>query len=102
MAPRVAWRNGQVAITWISLSDPNNYLVGEVAVRQFSTAPPSLNIEWVGTSLKISWPTSVVGYTLESSALLGTGASWNLVGGVVNNSVTIANPTGTQYYRLKQ
>ena len=101
-APRVAWRNGQVAIAWRSLNDPNNVLVKEVALRQFSTVPPSLKIERVGTSLKISWPANVVGYTLQSSALLGTGAFWGTVGGVVNNSVTIANPTGTQYYRLKQ
>jgi hypothetical protein len=99
-APRVAWRNGQVAIAWRSLNDPNNVLVKEVALRQFSTVPPSLKIERVGASLKISWPTNVVGYTLQSSALLGSGASWGTVGGVVNNSVTIANPTGTQYYRL--
>src|ERR1019366_850635 len=100
--PRIAFRNGQVAIAWVSVNDPNGLFMKEVAIRQFTTLPPSLNIARIGTSVKISWPTNAVGYTLVSSTLLGTGASWNNVGGVVTNSITIANPTGTQYYRLKR
>ena len=50
----------------------------------------------------IAWPTNVAAYTLESSAVLETGANWSPVSGVVNNSVTIPNPSGTRFYRLKK
>jgi hypothetical protein len=100
--PRVAWRNGILAVAWESKNDPDNIGVNEVALRVFSTVPPSLSISLVGTSVKISWPTDVTGYQLQSTGTLATSAIWNPVGGVVNNSVTISNPTGAQFYRLKK
>jgi len=49
----------------------------------------------------ISWPVGVTGFILESKGTLAP-VAWNPVSGVVNNSLTLVNPSGTQFYRLKQ
>jgi len=98
--PRVAWRNGDAAVVWISKNDPNNFAVSEIAQRYFITGAPSLSVSQVGNSVKISWPVGLAGFTLQSSSTLGATASWGTVGGVVNNSVTVSNPTGNKFYRL--
>jgi hypothetical protein len=105
--PRLAWRNGNVAIIWESGSYPNALIAPVVAQRYFQTSlaqpiAPSLSISGNSSSITISWTASVTGYTLESSASLTSGATWTAVPGVANNSVTVTNPTGTQFYRLKQ
>lgn len=64
--------------------------------------PPSLTVAREGSNVTISWPVNVVGYDLESSGIVGNGASWGPVSGTVNNSVTIINASGTQFYRLKK
>jgi hypothetical protein len=105
--PRVAWRNGTAAIVWQSTSYPEIPGATVVAHRYFKTSevvarPPSLSITGNASSITISWPSTVTGYTLESSGSLAAGSTWTAVPGVANNSVTIANPAGTQFYRLKQ
>jgi len=105
--PRIAWRNGNVAIVWQSGSYPYAVIAPVVAQRYFQTSiaqpiAPSLSISGNNNSVTISWPASVTGYTLKSSASLASGATWTAVPGVANNTVTIANPAGTQFYRLEQ
>jgi hypothetical protein len=100
--PRVAWRNGHAAIVWQSSSYPDALIAPVVAQRYFLTGPPSLSISRSGNVLTLSWPTGLVGYTLLSSATLGTGAAWTPVTGVINNSLSVTNPTGAQFYRLMQ
>jgi hypothetical protein len=103
--PRVAWRNGNVAIVWQSGSYPDALIAPVVAQRYFQTgqaSAPSMSISGNSSSVTISWPAGVTGYTLKSSASLASGAIWTAVPGVVNNSVTIANPSGTQFYRLEK
>ena len=66
-------------------------------------APPSvaLSITRSGESITISWPPEAVGYELQSSKTLPA-TSWDPVPGVVNNSVTIANPSENEFYRLRK
>ena len=62
--------------------------------------PPILTITVAGTNVTISWPATVTGWTLKSSATLASG-SWQDVPGVVNNSVT-QPVNGTRFYRLEK
>lgn len=107
--PRVAWRNGQAVAIWRSGNYPypdGAPLSPVIAERQFSTAPaaaPSLQIGKSGNVITISWAPSAIGYTLYSSGNISAPmGSWAPVNGVVNNSISITNPVGTAYYRLKQ
>lgn len=103
--PRAAWRNGGVAVVWVSRNDPNGVFgVKEMTQRYFLTGTPpapTLSISHTGNSVTISWPVSVTGFILESKGTLAPGV-WNPVSGVVNNSLTVVNPSVTQFYRLKQ
>jgi hypothetical protein len=62
--------------------------------------PPRLTIVRSGSSVTISW-SSVLTYTLESSGEL-PGTTWNPVGGVVNNRVTLSAGPGNTFFRLRQ
>ena len=101
---RAAWRNGQIAIIWESTTYPDLSLDGirKVALRYFLATPPNLSISRSGNSVTISWPPGVAGVTLESSSSVAPGSIWNPVAGVVNNSVTVVNPTDNRFYRLKR
>jgi hypothetical protein len=54
--------------------------------------------------LTISWGSVFTGYTLECSPTLGSGAVWNAVPGVVNNSVVIVifPDDASKFYRLSK
>jgi hypothetical protein len=65
------------------------------------TVPPRLSITRTETGIVISWPTDVTGFTLVSSPAL-TSPTWTPVMGVVDNSVTIADPMGTAFFQLQQ
>ncbi|MEO7297175.1 MAG: immunoglobulin domain-containing protein [Verrucomicrobiota bacterium] len=58
-----------------------------------------------GSSVEITWPTNSVGFTLESTPTL-TSPTWSPVGGATvsgsNNVVTVSNPTGNEFFRLRQ
>jgi len=103
-SPKVAWRDGRLAVTWVTRSHPDPFLQGYsvIADRLFVTDPPSLSITRSGGNVTISWPSDYTGFNLESASSLAAGATWGPVSGVVNNSVTLANPAGTQFYRLRQ
>lgn len=90
--------------SWYPLpADPYESVKACVSEIRFYVSPTvALSITRNGADVTVSWPADVTGYVLESSELLGAGASWNSVDGVVNNSVTIPNPTGVQFYRLRK
>ncbi|MBE0545094.1 MAG: hypothetical protein IH623_27455, partial [Verrucomicrobia bacterium] len=105
-SPKVAWRDGSVAVTWFSKNYVDASLQGirTIAYRLFLTGTPSgpsLSISTSGGNVTISWPADVTGFTLESSPVLGSAAVWTTVPGVANNSVVVT-ATGTRFYRLKQ
>ncbi len=62
---------------------------------------PSLSYSLVGNQITLSWPTELVGYTLESATSLPA-VSWSPVAGVVNNQVTLATSNGARFFRLKK
>jgi hypothetical protein len=62
---------------------------------------PRLGIARSANTLTISWPATIPGFILESSAVLPA-ASWEEVSGVAGNSVTISLPAGERFYRLRR
>ena len=64
-------------------------------------AAPKLSVSNSAGSVTVSWPVAVTGFALQSTDDLKAG-TWTTVGGVANNSVTVANATGNRYYRLIQ
>lgn len=62
---------------------------------------PALNFTLAGTQLTLSWPAAATGFTLESTESLPAN-SWTVVGGVVNNQVTVDASSGMRFYRLKK
>ena len=66
---------------------------------------PTLTIAPQTGSVLVSWPASATGFGLTESAALGTGASWQAVGGsptVVNgtNQIIIPTTNSVQFFRL--
>jgi hypothetical protein len=66
---------------------------------------PSLSIELVGGNIRVIWPTSAAGYSLQSTTSLSP-VSWGAAGGVLtvegDNNVVTLPATGTQFFRLQQ
>lgn len=62
----------------------------------------------VGNQLTLSWPASPVGFVLETSSSVGTGAVWSINVGATPTAngdlVTVTLPVGgaTQFYRLRK
>lgn len=71
------------------------------------SSPALLSITRSGTNVILTWSTSASGYTLQSSAQLGAGASWSAASPspvVVNGLETVTNGISgsTKFYRLSQ
>ncbi len=62
---------------------------------------PRLSIAKTAGGIKLSWGQNFVGFVLQSSPKLPA-TTWTPVAGVVNNSVTIANPSSPTFFRLVQ
>jgi beta-glucanase (GH16 family) len=77
-------------------------------VRVYVRAPtPQLTIIPSGANVVLMWPTNATGFTLESTANLGSSAAWSTNSAapvVVNGQNTVTNPiSGTQqFFRLSQ
>jgi hypothetical protein len=68
---------------------------------------PSLTPTRQGANLTINWNADAAGYVLESSATVGTGASWAVVPGTPNpiagaGSVSVTTTVNAQLYRLRK
>jgi hypothetical protein len=78
------------------------------ATLALSLSPlPVLQITNIGANLQVFWPTSAVGYRLESAATLQSPANWvpvtnpvSVIGNV--NSVSLTPAAPSTFYRLKQ
>jgi len=80
----------------------SNYAAGPDSL----TAAPKITAAQSGNRLVVSWPVAD-GFTLQTSAQLGTAANWSAVTTAPTvqngqNTVTIAIGLETQFYRLKQ
>jgi hypothetical protein len=76
-------------------------------IKSMTVSGLTLDIIRDGSNVIVSWPTNAIGYTLESSPVLGTGAVWSPVSpapSALNMNYVVTNPiTGTQqFYRLQQ
>jgi hypothetical protein len=63
---------------------------------------PLLTITCSGNQAIVSWPSSVMGWTLQTNNNLLTGTWGNYLGAVVNNTVTNSPPPGNLFFRLTQ
>jgi hypothetical protein len=68
--------------------------------------PPSLSIAATALGVEISWSTSVMATTLESTSSLADPITWTAVTNAVTeaggrSSVTIATTTGSQFFRMR-
>jgi hypothetical protein len=61
---------------------------------------PALTITTSGGIVTISWPGDIAGFRLESTPVLGSGANWQPVSGVSNNSISVPIASGLLFYRL--
>jgi hypothetical protein len=66
---------------------------------------PTLTISHSGNSVRISWPYSSNGWSLQQNSDLST-ASWSTSSGVsndgTNNFITITSPAGNLFFRLQK
>jgi len=83
-----------------------NYVAQRIRIGKFTvpTVKASLSVASTSGKVVLSWPTSATGYVLQSTASL-TSASWQdatqaVVVSGENNTVTISQPSGTQFFRL--
>jgi hypothetical protein len=65
-----------------------------------SEPAPSLTINYTNNQAIVSWPSSVLGWTLQTNNNLTTGNWGNYAGLVINNTVTNSTPTGNLFFRL--
>ena len=65
-----------------------------------STLTLLLTVTNSGNQIVVSWPSPVMGWTLQTNRYLGTGTWYNYTGSVTNNSVTNSPPVGNLFFRL--
>jgi hypothetical protein len=114
--PELQNLNGPATVTFrlygwgnASTADSNTASLGRMNGPRLrgtiGNAPPSLNIELVGGNIRVIWPTSAAGYSLQSTTSLSP-ASWGAAGGALtvegDNNVVTLPATGTQFFRLQQ
>jgi hypothetical protein len=71
------------------------------AARVSPISRPTLTLAPGDGGWVISWPASASGFVLESTDRLPEGV-WSAVDGVVGNQVTLANPEGNRFFRLRK
>lgn len=87
-------RDADFYFAWVDFDEPLTLSSGAAVL-------PVLSIERNGSTVTLSWPVEVTGYTLETSTTLAN--PWTDVPGVTNNSVTLPlTPALTkQFFRLR-
>lgn len=73
----------------------------------FPALPPQLAIALSGTNVVVSWPTSTIGWSLQSAPVLGLSGSWSNVSTTpffLNSEYLLTNAVSApaQFYRLQQ
>lgn len=72
-----------------------------------AVSSPKLDVARSGAGITLSWPATAAGFVLESSAVLGSSASWQAVTASPvlsngQNTVTVATGNAAAYYRLRK
>jgi hypothetical protein len=83
----------RVGVNWASVTPPAS-----------SASSPKLSVMLSGSNAILSWPTSVSGFSLQSSTTISP-ASWSSVGAPIivsgtNNTVTVPTSSGKLFFRL--
>jgi len=84
-----------------ALGGPSPYGIPVVIPRTVAVQPVPITTAVSGNKLTLSWPAAATGFTLQSTLSLGS-PNWQVVSGVVNNSVTVPMSGTGAFYRLKQ
>ena len=73
-----------------------------VTLQQTAAAAtaPQLHIARSGSQVTIWWDAAYSGFTLQSTTNL-TNPNWTAVPGITTNGMTVANPTGNTFFRLR-
>lgn len=69
--------------------------------------PPNLTIQFSGDSVTVRWPVSANDFVLETTAKLGSDASWSTFAGEISvengmNQVTLVSGGAAAFYRLRE
>jgi hypothetical protein len=98
IAPLVDPQNPQGFPLEIGFNQTN--VVISFSMAAIETNAPQLTIIPSGANVVLSWPSSIVGWTLQTNNNLATGTWGNYTGPVVNNTVTNTPLTGNMFFRL--
>jgi hypothetical protein len=71
-----------------------------VTLQQTGAAPPQLHIAHSGAQVTIWWDAAISGFTLQSTTNLAN-PDWTAVPGVTTNGITLTNPSGNTFFRLR-
>lgn len=100
-----------ISTTWESTAAGNGHQPAVNGIQLVKVVPvtvrPTLSAALQGANLVINWGASAAGFTLESTAVAGTGAAWSVVAGVANplagaGSTSVPAGSGARYYRLRK
>jgi len=101
-----------ISATWESTNAGNGHQPAINAIQLVKVLPvvvqPNLGVTAAAGNITISWSASANGFVLESSATLGSTASWSLVAGSPNpiggaGSVNVSTSAGgNKFYRLRE
>ncbi|MBI3416461.1 MAG: hypothetical protein HY043_14290 [Verrucomicrobia bacterium] len=78
----------------------NNYGVVFTLSNLPPEPPTSLTIKYLNQQAIVSWPTSVLGWTLQTNNNLATGTWGNYSGPIISNTVTNSPTQGNLFFRL--
>ncbi len=98
---REGWIGGIDEVAFYSTTLGASTVLSHFLAMVAPPAPPTITYSLSGTSLTLSWPADVTGFSLQYSPALPA-SSWTPVSGVVNNKVTVDASHGDGFYRLKK
>ncbi|HLP76917.1 MAG TPA: hypothetical protein VK327_08355 [Candidatus Paceibacterota bacterium] len=96
----IAARTNVTLTLGVNVTQQGPHFYGVTLQQTGSATAPALHIVRSGSQVTIWWDTAISGFTLESTTSL-TGGNWTAVPGVTTNGITVANPTGNMFYRLR-
>ena len=80
---------------------------GSTMIPVFFTLPPTLSVRPLGSGVRVAWPTAAAGFTLQTSAQIGSAAVWlPVTQGIVTNatqfSYDLTPKASPRFFRLSR